>query len=96
MIHFASLAALAATRIRSRNPVAFQPEMHVALINERNLEQDLRVALRSNQLSVVYQPQIDLVTGDVIGVESADPMDSPCPWVGVTGAVYPGRLSGLI
>jgi predicted signal transduction protein with EAL and GGDEF domain len=69
LIRFASLAAVSATRSRSRTPVLFHSEMNAALLLERDLEKDLRAALRDNQLSLVYQPQIDLVTGNVVGVE---------------------------
>jgi diguanylate cyclase (GGDEF)-like protein len=69
LIRFASLAAVTASRTRSRTAVPFHPEMNAALLYERSLEIDLRIALRDNQLSVVYQPQIDLVTGNVMGVE---------------------------
>jgi diguanylate cyclase (GGDEF)-like protein len=69
LVRFASLAALSASRTRSRTAVPFHPEMNAALLYERSLEIDLRIALRDNQLSVVYQPQIDLATGNVMGVE---------------------------
>jgi EAL domain-containing protein (putative c-di-GMP-specific phosphodiesterase class I)/GGDEF domain-containing protein len=70
LIRFASLAAVTAARTRSRQAVRFQSEMNTALLHERALEQDLRAALRENQLSMVYQPQIELSTGEVLGVES--------------------------
>ena len=70
LIRFASLAAISASRTRSRAPILFDPEMNRALLHERDLEKDLRIALRENQLSLVYQPQIDLNTGNVLGVES--------------------------
>jgi predicted signal transduction protein with EAL and GGDEF domain len=70
LIRFASLAAVTAARTRSRTAVPFHPEMNATLLLERSLEMDLRIALRENQLTMVYQPQIDLVTGNVLGVES--------------------------
>jgi EAL domain-containing protein (putative c-di-GMP-specific phosphodiesterase class I) len=44
---------------------------------DRTLERDLRTALRENQLGLVYQPQIDLITGDVIGVEGLTRWNHP-------------------
>jgi diguanylate cyclase len=44
---------------------------------EKDLERDLRIALRDNQLSMVYQPQIDLITGDVVGVEGLTRWNHP-------------------
>lgn len=70
LMRFASLASVAAARSRSRAPVLFHSDMNAALMLERDLEKDLRMALRNNQLSLVYQPQIDLVTGNILGVES--------------------------
>lgn len=70
LIRFASLAAISAARVRSRSAVQFEPRMNTALLLERAIEKDLRIALRENQLSLVYQPQIDLASGDVLGVEA--------------------------
>ena len=44
--------------------------MNEALLLERSIEKDLRLALRDNQMSLAYQPQIDLMTGNVLGVEA--------------------------
>lgn len=70
LIRFASLAAGAASRTRSRGALPFHPEMNEALLLERSIEKDLRLALRDNQMSLAYQPQIDLMTGNVLGVEA--------------------------
>jgi predicted signal transduction protein with EAL and GGDEF domain len=77
LIRFASLAAGSATRLRSRAVILFRPEMNAALMLERDLEKDLRAALRENRLSLVYQPQIDLVTGNIIGVEGLTRWNHP-------------------
>jgi diguanylate cyclase (GGDEF)-like protein len=77
LIRFASLAAVSATRSRSRAPILFHSEMDAALQMERDLERDLGAALRDNQLSLVYQPQIDLATGTVIGVEGLTRWNHP-------------------
>ena len=69
LIRFACLAAGSALRTRSRGAVVFHPAMNDALLLERLLEKDLRIALSENQLSVAYQPQIDLSTGNILGVE---------------------------
>lgn len=77
LIRFASLAAGSATRLRSRAAILFRPEMNTTLLLERDLEKDLRAALRENRLSLVYQPQIDLVTGNIIGVEGLTRWNHP-------------------
>ena len=90
MIRFASLAAVSAARTRSRAPVSFQPEMNSALLLERDLEKDLRAALRDHQLSLVYQPQIDLTTGNILGAEGLTRWHHP-----VRGSVSPAQFIAL-
>jgi len=77
LIRFASLAALSAARSRARSAVLFEPGMNSELLQERALEKDLRAALRENQLSLEYQPQIDLMTGNVIGAEGLSRWNHP-------------------
>jgi len=48
----------------------FTPEMHVAVANRLSLERDLRKAIDRDELVLHYQPQVDLVTGDVVGMEA--------------------------
>lgn len=87
LIRFASLAAVAAARTRSRAPVTFAPEMNSAILLERELEKDLRNALRGSQLTLAYQPQIDLFTGNILGVEGLTRWNHP-----VRGSVSPAQF----
>ncbi len=48
----------------------FQDEMHVAVVQRLELENDLRRAVLSEELRVHYQPIIDLVSGDIVGFEA--------------------------
>ncbi|HLC08610.1 MAG TPA: EAL domain-containing protein, partial [Methyloceanibacter sp.] len=48
----------------------FEPAMDAALQKRRKLENDLRNALRKNQLYLDYQPQFDLETGKLAGYEA--------------------------
>ncbi|WP_127478565.1 EAL domain-containing protein [Sulfurivermis fontis] len=48
----------------------FTPELNEAAMERLTLESALRTALEQNQLSLNYQPQIDLASGKVIGVEA--------------------------
>ena len=51
--------------------VRFSPEMAAALTERRELEADLRVALRgSEELFLVYQPKFDLGRADPVGCEA--------------------------
>lgn len=48
----------------------FTPELNTAAMERFTLEGALRTALENGELELYYQPQIDLMSGDVIGVES--------------------------
>jgi diguanylate cyclase (GGDEF)-like protein len=58
----------AKARGRSRTEV-FDAAMHVQVVDRLELEQGLRRALDRHEMRLVYQPQIDLRTGAVNGVE---------------------------
>lgn len=48
----------------------FTPELNQAAMERLTLESALREAVEQGQLSLSYQPQIDLASGQVIGVEA--------------------------
>jgi diguanylate cyclase (GGDEF)-like protein len=48
----------------------FEPAMETCAQARRALEHDLRKALQGDQLQVVYQPMIDLASGEVCGLEA--------------------------
>jgi len=48
----------------------FEPAMHALAAKRRQLELDLRTALDDGQIEVHYQPQVDISTGAVIGLEA--------------------------
>jgi len=50
--------------------VLFDPVFRTALLDRINLQRELSEAVTLNQLSVVYQPQIELATGRVVAVEA--------------------------
>ena len=63
--------ALYAAKARGRNcMVRFNQELHARASRRMQIETDLRVALREKQLYVQYQPQVSLVTGQLLGVEA--------------------------
>jgi EAL domain-containing protein (putative c-di-GMP-specific phosphodiesterase class I) len=57
--------------------VYFEERMNVAAVARVNLERDLRRAIDRNEFSLRYQPQLDLRTGRVSGVEALLRWDSP-------------------
>lgn len=63
--------ALYAAKARGRNCVVhFNYELHARAVRRMQIESSLRVALLEKQLYVNYQPQVSLVTGQLVGVEA--------------------------
>ncbi len=48
----------------------FASQMNVAVKRRATLESNLRAAVQNGEFSLVYQPQIDLVTGEIVANES--------------------------
>lgn len=63
--------SLYAAKERGKNRYAFyQPELTQKAEYRFRVEQSLREAVEKQQLSLVYQPQVDIQTGRIIGVEA--------------------------
>lgn len=64
-------AALVRAKLAGRNTFHFySPEMDADAARRLGLEVDLREALSRNELSVHYQPQVSLESGQMIGMEA--------------------------
>ena len=48
----------------------FEPSMHEAVQERRNIELDLRKALKRNELELFYQPLVNIETNQIIGYEA--------------------------
>jgi EAL domain-containing protein (putative c-di-GMP-specific phosphodiesterase class I) len=70
--------------------VLFDDSMHERVVRALALENDLRRALRENELFVVYQPVLDLATRAVAGVEALVRWRHP-----QRGLVPPGDFIGV-
>ena len=61
----------------------FEAQMGAQVRDRRQLEHDLRQAMTGDQLSLVYQPQVDIESGDVTGFEAllrwTHPQRGPIP-----------------
>ena len=65
----------------------FDKEMDAAVNHRFTLEMDMRRALEDDQFRLLYQPQIDLRSGDLVGCEALVRWDHP-----ELGLVLPGRF----
>jgi diguanylate cyclase (GGDEF)-like protein/PAS domain S-box-containing protein len=64
-------AAMYSAKEKARNNFRFFTEKMNAQVGERlTLENSLRLALDRNELFLVYQPQMDMATGKIIGLEA--------------------------
>ena len=64
-------AAMYSAKDHGRNNFQFfTPDMNRQAVERLTLENGLRVALDKEQFFLVYQPQLDLVTGKMIGLEA--------------------------
>lgn len=86
-------AETAMTRIKSSGQtqyVYYEEHMNSKAIERLKLEHDLRLALSDDQLFLVYQPQIDLRTGKLAGVEALVRWNHPA-----RGLVNPGEFISI-
>lgn len=84
------LADIAKHNARSdtAEPIQFVCESaHSALLEHLNIEANLRRALASNELRIVYQPKVSIATGKIVGFEALLRWKNP-----VLGDVSPARF----
>lgn len=70
LVRFASLAATRAGYVKSHAVVAFHAGMNSLIMRDHLLEVEMRKGLEQGQFSLVYQPKVDLATGQVLGAEA--------------------------
>ncbi|TKB23117.1 EAL domain-containing protein [Desulfopila sp. IMCC35006] len=66
----ADMAMYFAKRTGRNNVQFFEGTMNEKALLRMNLENELRQAIERNEMSLHYQPQVDLVTGKVTGLEA--------------------------
>jgi EAL domain-containing protein (putative c-di-GMP-specific phosphodiesterase class I) len=80
-----------AKELGRNNYQVYSPNMGKHNLDKIKLEHDLGDALTKNQFQLYYQPQIDLVTGDVVGLEALIRWNHPD-----RGMVSPGDFIPLL
>jgi EAL domain-containing protein (putative c-di-GMP-specific phosphodiesterase class I) len=68
----------------------YTPEMHSEMMRRLTLESELRQALEHEQFELYYQPQVDLTSGEVAGLEALIRWRHP-----QHGLVSPAQFIGL-
>ena len=90
--------ALYRAKAEGRSRLAFfKPEMNAEVMARRSMEEGLLEALAGDQLTVFYQPQFDIHTRDLIGVEALARWLHPRGGLVLPGAFIPvAEATGLI
>ncbi len=70
LLQNADLAMYRAKEQGGNNYQFYTPAMNVAVHERLSLENDLRRALAQGQFQLHYQPEVDLQTGEIVGVEA--------------------------
>lgn len=65
----------------------YQADMHTLLTRQLTWEKELHQALQNNWFLLHYQPQVDLISGEVTGVEALIRLQHPD-----LGLIYPGEF----
>ncbi|MGX6606095.1 putative bifunctional diguanylate cyclase/phosphodiesterase [Micromonosporaceae bacterium Da 78-11] len=89
LLHRADVAMYVAKRNHSRAEL-WSAALQDGTAAEESFEADLGQAVAAGQLSLCYQPLVDMITGEVIGVEALARWDHP-----VHGSVSPEVFIGM-
>ncbi|SHL73810.1 EAL domain-containing protein [Roseibium suaedae] len=73
----AGAALSSARKLGGNAQVRYEPAMHVMFERRRRLEMDLAQALEQGRIRAVYQPLVDLATGQITGAEALMRWDHP-------------------
>lgn len=93
-------ADVAMYTVKNRLPGGFEyynPEMDAEALARLTLENDMRRSLDRDEFAVYFQPQIDLVTGEIVAAEALSRWPKPDGTIVLPGSFIPlAETSGLI
>lgn len=70
LVREADTALYAAKEAGKGRAVIFQPQMKAQVVRRLSLESDLRRAIDHGELVLYYQPEVELLTGQIVGMEA--------------------------
>jgi EAL domain-containing protein (putative c-di-GMP-specific phosphodiesterase class I) len=76
-----------ARHVKSRTVIAFHAGMNTMIVRDHAMEVEMRRGLDRGQFSLVYQPKVDLATGEILGAEALIRWRHP-EWGAVTPAEF--------
>lgn len=83
LLRNADLAMYHAKGLGRNNFQFYTDEIHQRALNQVDMERQLRQAIETEQFVLYYQPQIDLMTGQIVGVEAL------VRWINDRGDIVP-------
>jgi diguanylate cyclase (GGDEF)-like protein len=87
LLRRADIALDRANSMRSARPIWFDEGMERALLVHSEIEQGIRYGLDHGQFIPYYEPQVELLTGEIVGFEVLARWDHP-----LSGMIEPGRF----
>ena len=91
LLRYADLAMYRAKVERTGSYCRYEPEMQADVKARVELDRDLRQAIEREELSVAYQPIVDLTTRRIVGVEALARWTHPVRGRDPADRVHPGR-----
>lgn len=87
LIKYADIAMYSAKNQGKNQFVFYTAEMNQVFVRRMSLDKELRSAIQNEEFSLYYQPQIDIVSGEIIGIEALIRWNNL-----ILGAVPPSEL----
>ena len=90
LLKHADAAMYRAKELGNGKYMFFEEKMNLEDMERTSMEHDMRHAVQRNEFELLYQPQVNIQTGELIGVESLIRWNHP-----EHGVIYPSRFISL-